>query len=165
MHRVLCRSGIDRLQLRLGGGVAGDDLELLAQPFAATQPIDCAVARGRGDPRPRVVRNTAPGLGFERRDERILQGLLGQVEITEHADEGRDRPSLFFTEEAIDELVRGETRVVASQRRSIRAGRPAQFLAPAGTENTGRTSIEPRRTAGIIAAYRIASSRSAASMR
>ena len=61
-----------------------------------------------------VVVIHAPGLSgtpsrghvSERADERLLDGFLGQVEVVEDTDQGRDRPPLLPPEQAADDLVR-----------------------------------------------------------
>ena len=57
----------------------------------------------------------APGLAghaplrpdLESRDERVLDRLLGEVEVAEDADERRDRPPLLLAEQAVDDVVGG----------------------------------------------------------
>ena len=79
-----------------------------------------------------VVVIHAPGLsgtprdrpGLERRDERLLDGFLGEVEVAEDADERRDRPALLLAEQAVDDLVRGRRgRVALGQSRRVSLGR------------------------------------------
>ena len=72
-------------------------------------------ARGaaRSIARLRAVRTIqAPGLSgsavarpaLERDHERVLDRLLGEVEVAEDADQGRDRPSRLAPEQAVDDL-------------------------------------------------------------
>jgi hypothetical protein len=44
---------------------------------------------------------------LERRDERVLDRLLGEIEVAEDANERRDRPALLLPEQAVDELAGG----------------------------------------------------------
>ena len=48
------------------------------------------------------------GQRSERRRERLLNGVLGGIEVAENADQGRDRPPRLTPEQAIDDL---ETRL------------------------------------------------------
>jgi len=77
-----------------------------------------------------------------------LNGLLGQVEVAEDPDEGRDRPSLLLPEQAVDD--------------PARLGR---YDGASSNVMSGRTSIEPRLTLGIREAASIASSRFSQSTR
>ena len=52
------------------------------------------------------IRHALPRPCFERPDERFLDGLLGEVEVAQDANERRDRPPGFLAEQAVDELVR-----------------------------------------------------------
>ena len=101
-----------------------------------------------------VVRDAADRPRLERGDERVLDRLLGEVEVAEHADERRDRPSLLLAEQAVDDLVRGlggrQARSSATVGRSVGDGSAAAGSVP--NSQIGRTSIEPSRAAGIIAA-------------
>jgi hypothetical protein len=57
----------------------------------ATHAVDCAVAPGAHEPRARVGRNSVTQPLLERHPERILQRLLGDVEVSEEADQcGQD---------------------------------------------------------------------------
>ncbi len=64
-----------------------------------------------GTPRPASVSSAV--------DERFLDGLLGEVEVAEDADERRDRPARFVAEQAVDDLVGG--------RRPARSAGPTRF--------------------------------------
>ena len=107
--------------------------------FRAVVVIHAPGVRGHAaiGPRPQ-------GLG-----ERLLHGLLGQVEVAEHADEGRDRPSLLLAEQAVDDLPRV----------GLYDGRD-------GNSWIGRTSMDaPQSSAGIRDAASMASSRLSHSIR
>ena len=62
-----------------------------------------------------VVVIHAPGIGrdaalrprLERADERVLDRLLGEVEVARHPDQRRDRPALLLAEQPIDGVVGG----------------------------------------------------------
>ncbi len=152
---------LDGRQVRLDHGVARELLGLVTQPAAPAEPVDRPVAGGRRDPRAGVVRDAPLGPDLQGGDERVLDRLLGEVEVAEDADERRDRPSLLLPEQAVDELVGG-------------LGGDAQFVdaAPTGGDASacvksmiGRTSIDPKRIPGHSSPYRSAASRSGASMR
>src|SRR4029078_5295924 len=99
---ALHAAGLERAESRLDGGLALEHLGLVAQDTRPAQPVDGPVARGRRDPRARVRRDAALGARLESDDERVLDRLLGEVEVAEHADERRDRPTLLRTEDLID---------------------------------------------------------------
>jgi hypothetical protein len=72
-----------------------EQLQLRRQCAVPAQPVDRPVARGRQEPGPRVVGPALarPALGGDR--ERLLGGLLGDVEVAEEADQvGEDAPPL-----------------------------------------------------------------------
>jgi hypothetical protein len=127
VHLVLHRLGHFE-QARLG-----------QQRALAPQPVDRAVARGRRQPRAGVARGAVarPALGGG--GEGLLSGLLGEVEIAEEADQGREHAAPLVAEGLLDQGA-GST--------------------------SGRTSTQPpRRVAGIRAAKPSAASRSSASSR
>ncbi len=82
-----------------------------------------------------VVVIQAPGLsgtprdrpGLERADERILDGLLGEVEVAGHPDERGDGPALLLAEQAVDDLVGG---VRTGQRPAIVPGVSSRPMPP-----------------------------------
>jgi hypothetical protein len=55
------------------------------------QAVDREVARGRDDPRPGARRDAVAGPALRGDRERFLDGVLGEVEVTERADQDRDR--------------------------------------------------------------------------
>ena len=143
------RRRLDGRELRLDRRSRAELIGLLAQPPAAAQPVDRPVARGRRDPRPGVGGHAAVRPGLERGDERVLDGLLGEVEVAEDADQRRDRPALLLAEQAVDDLVRwsGRRRQSAPTAVGHAPARP-----PRRSRRSGRTSIEPCFAPGIIAA-------------
>ena len=114
-----------------------EELRLLGKGAVAADTVDRAVARGRDQPRPRVRRRAIGRPASRRERERLLDGILGEVEVAEEADqEGEDARPLLAVE--------------------------ALELAQRST--TGRTSTEPPiRAAGTRAAISSAASRSSAS--
>ena len=89
----------------------------------------------------------APGLSgtprsghdLERRDERLLDRLLGEVEVAEDADERRDGPPLFLAEQAVDDGVRidGRRQVLGRLRVSVQRGRPIRSQSARGPDGLG----------------------------
>src|SRR5205823_14604260 len=69
----------------------------------AANPVDRTVARRRRQPRARVRRGTVagPALGSDR--ERFLGGFLGEVEVAEVADQGREHAPPFVVEGLFDQ--------------------------------------------------------------
>jgi len=120
------------------------------EPVIATDAVDGPIAAGADQPCARVGRN-AVALPLRHRDrERVLQRLLGHIEVAEEADERCERSS----------------RLLAIHPRD---GLPSAHVVHAGTgagiSMIGRTSIAPVNAPGIRAARPIASSRSFASTR
>ncbi len=107
------RVGVDRRQLLLDRDFTAEQLLLLGQHLAAPQPVDRPVPGGRRDPGAGVVRHAALRPRLERRDEGILDGLLGEVEVAEDPDQRRDGPALLLTEQAVDD---GPGRIGRGQR-------------------------------------------------
>jgi hypothetical protein len=107
---------------------AGQGLAFLGQAAISAQPVDGPVPGGGGDPRPRPVGDALPGPPLHGHHEGVLDGLLGQVEVAEDADEGCDRPSLLLAEQAVDDLAR--------------VGLGNGYSSP-GIGMTGRTSTDP----------------------
>jgi hypothetical protein len=112
---------------------------LLGERAIAAQSVDGAVAGGDRQPGAWVGRRAVPwpALGCDR--ERLLRGLLGEIEVAEEADQvGQDAAPLV----------------------------PEDLLEQRYLSTNGRTSIAPPiRAAGIRAAISSAPSRSAASTR
>ena len=121
-----------------------------------------------------VVVIQAPGLSgmprcrprLERGDERLLDRLLGEIEVAEDADEGRDRSPGLLAEQAIDDRAgsvrrhQGLDRGPAQLAAAVAAGASTPMF---GRSQIGRTSTQPCVAPGIRAARAIASSRSEAS--
>jgi hypothetical protein len=66
------------------------------------EPIDGPVARNGHDPRHRVTRDARARPTLQRRRERVLDRLLGEVPVADRADQRRDRPPKMFAEQAVD---------------------------------------------------------------
>jgi hypothetical protein len=128
LHGLELREDAQRLGLRL---------EVLLAP----ETVDGPVLRCRRDPGARIVRDPSLRPELQRDRERLLDCLLGEVEVAEDADEARDRLPRLPPEQAVDDLV------------CVRAGYSS------GYSITGRTSIEPYIAPGTMAAALIASSR------
>jgi len=65
--------------------------------------VDRLVARDAGDPGAGVVGNAVARPALEGDYERLLDRLLGEVEVAEDPDERRDRPSRLEPEQAVDD--------------------------------------------------------------
>jgi hypothetical protein len=100
-------AGLDRRQIRLDRRIAGQLVGLVAKSPTAADPVDRPIPGGRRDPCTRICRDAAVGPDLECGDERVLDRLLGEVEVAEDADERRDRPSLLLAEQAVDDVVGG----------------------------------------------------------
>lgn len=108
------------------------------QPLPA-QPVDGSAACRRHQPGGGVGRHAVPGPPLHRGGERVLNGILGEVEVAEETDQRGKYPAPVVAEDLFDQ---------------------------AYISKIGRTSTEPPwRTAGIRDATSIARSRSSASRR
>jgi len=63
---------------------------LLSEDAPAANPVNRAVPRGHEEPGARVLWRPVSRPALRCRRERLLGGLLGQVEVAEEADERRD---------------------------------------------------------------------------
>ena len=68
----------------------------------AAQAVDRAVAGDARDPGAGIVRHAVARPALEGDDEGVLDRLLGEVEVAEDADQGRDRPSRLAPEQAVE---------------------------------------------------------------
>jgi hypothetical protein len=117
----------------------GEQPRLRGERALAAQPVDRAVARGGHQPGAGVVGRAGPRPALRRHREGLLDGLLGEVEVAEEADQGGEHTPPLVAEDLLDQR---------------------------GYSRSGRISIAPpRRAAGIVAARAIAASRSSASKR
>src|SRR5256885_12891002 len=125
---------------------ACQELGLAGEGLLATDTVDGAIARGRDDPGAGVAGHAFVRPTVDRDRERVLDGVLGKLEVAEDTNEDRDCTAPFLTEDLVDSRVRRGP--------------------PAGQRSTtGRISIEPYSAAGTIDASRIASSRSGSRVR
>jgi hypothetical protein len=83
-----------------------EDRPLLPQGLFAAQPVDRLVPGDAGDPRARVRRYAVARPALEGDDERLLDGLLGRVEVAQDPNEGGDRPSRLVAEQTVDDPAR-----------------------------------------------------------
>src|SRR5580765_1028636 len=67
-----------------------------------TQAVNGAVPRGGGDPAARVGRQSGCRPPLARDHERLLDHLLGDVDIAEETDQGGDDPAGFLTEDPFE---------------------------------------------------------------
>ena len=79
-----------------------EELGLPRQRPVAANPVDRAVLGRRDDPGAGIGRCSVTRPALQRRCEGVLDGVLGEVEVAEHADEDRDRTSPLLAEDAID---------------------------------------------------------------
>jgi hypothetical protein len=117
------------LQLREPLQELGLSLERSLSPYSVYR----SVARRREEPGGRAIGDALEGPPLDRRCDRVLEGVLGELEVAEDADQVREDAAPLLAEDALD---RGQCSI------------------------TGRTSIAPPvRAAGIRAAISTASSR------
>ena len=75
------------------GGALG--LVERVEPLAAAQRVDRLEAAGRHEPGARIRRNAVARPLLERRSERVVQGLLGDVEVTQQTDQRGEHTARF----------------------------------------------------------------------
>ena len=92
--------------------------------------------------------------------ERVLDGLLGEVEVAQDPDQGRDRPARLLPEQAVDGLVRGARPPLGQPAVAARLG-ARRVLGREVDRSVGPRSSRAARP-GSCAAISIASSRSVA---
>ncbi len=99
--------GLDHGRLRLVGGWTFQRLDqpaLLGESLLTAQAVDRAVSPDPDDPRGRVIGYAVRGPALQSPHERVLNRLLGKVEVAEDADQSRDRPPRLTPEQAADVL-------------------------------------------------------------
>jgi hypothetical protein len=83
--------------------VAGREHRQLAERLPparlAAQPVDGMVAGGRGDPAARVGRHALARPPAQGDRERLLHGVLGEVDVTEDPDQGGHRLAGLLAED------------------------------------------------------------------
>ena len=161
VHGWLHVLGVQARQLGQALGAIGH------RPVAA-QAIDRPPPRGGGDPRPGIGRNPVAPPDGDRRLERVLHRVLGQLEVADLPDQGGQHDRPLVAKRARD---RGGDRVgrlsvsaharysTASSGTSAPASRAT--LSHSSAAMTGRTSSVAQGAIGSRAACRSASSRSA----
>jgi hypothetical protein len=116
-----------------------EQLRLARERAFPADAIDRAVARGRDQPGARILRRSVARPALECGRDRVLKGVLCELEVAEDADQGCENAAPLLAEDGFD---RNQC------------------------STTGLTSIVPPvRAAGILAATSIASSRFSASIR
>src|SRR5205807_1573629 len=73
----------------------------------ATDAVDRPVARGRDDPGTGVARAPVAWPALERRRERILDGVLGQLEVADRPCEDADGTAPLLPEDLFDPRLHG----------------------------------------------------------
>src|SRR5581483_7315108 len=121
-----------------------EQLRLPSQRAVAADAVDRAVSRSRHEPAGGVRRRPVPRPPLERDRDRVLEGVLGEVEVAEDADQGGEDASVLLAEELLERRYAPTSAVRMT---------------------TGRTSMWPNRADGIFAAHSIASSSVSTSMR
>ena len=126
--------------------LVGEGLDLAVEPPAAPELIAGPVARHRHQPGAGIVGQAVNRPVDQRRRQRFLHGLLGGVEISEHAGHRGDEPTVLAPEDVLD-----EEPGAAEGRRYI--------------SQTGRTSMKPSSRRGSLEAHSTASALEAQSIK
>ena len=154
LHLVLLAVDSDEL---------GQTLDAVGDRALAAEPIDRSPPRGHHQPSAGVGRDPIALPRGDRRHERVLDGVLGELEVPDVADQrGQDTGPLLpeGAREGGDRVNRPSAPPAA------RLGHPAccaaagRFAGSSGFSTIGRTSTEPHSAIGARAAHFSASSRS-----
>src|SRR5690606_34092889 len=97
-----------------------------ASGLLAPDMIDTAPVPGTDQPGGRVVRQAASGPLIQRGNEGLLQALLGQAEVVEQANQGRQHPPRLCAVDLFD-LLPGDAVVAHGLVRWGRWARPASL--------------------------------------
>ena len=128
--------GAEIVHVILHGLLAFQQARLGRQGALAADPIDRPVARGGDQPGHRVLRRALAGPALGGDGKRLLGGVLGELEVAEVADQGRQDAAPVPPEDAVEHGGGNQP------------------------PTSGRTSTEPpSRAAGTRAAMSIAASR------
>ena len=104
----------------------------------APQPVDGPVAGGRGDPAPGFGGRPVAGQRAVGHDERLLDRLLGEVDVTEEADQGGDDPAGLGPEDPPRSSVGGHAVAPASSWNGRTSTGARQAAAGLGRPRPGR---------------------------
>src|SRR5687767_11057118 len=118
--------------------------------LGATQAVDRLTPCGDREPAGRVGRDALGGPMLDGREEGVLEGVFGEVEVAEDADQRGQDAAVGVVEDTLDCCFTGE----ATGGLTGGPGRPSYCC------QSGRSSIAPSWALGILAAQLIASSRS-----
>ena len=94
-------------------GLSSELAELLPAEPGAPQPVDRAVAGRSQQPRNRIVRHRVAPLAQSER-ARVLQRILGELEITKYADQRGEHPVTVFAEYPLQDRRRAHSLVAAT---------------------------------------------------
>ena len=141
---------------------------LRAAAAVPAQPVGRLVPGHADQPGPGVARHALGRPLLERRGARVLNPVLGRLEVAHQAGDGSHRRPPVRAEQRLVLLAQpgtpAESLAAAPRCASIRAAAAARAGADSGSCTTGRTSTLPSNAVGTVAAQRNASSRSAQSI-
>jgi hypothetical protein len=113
----------------------------------AAQAIDGAVAGGDRDPAARIGRQAGARPLAEGDGEGVLHGVLGDVDVTEHADQGGDGSAVLRAEHPAD-------LGLVELRRGVEVGHALRPRMRAGTDGPRSGARRPRRSSTPTRAQR-----------
>ena len=79
-----------------------EELGLPRERAFTADPVDRAVPRGRDDPGGRIARRAVRRPALDGSGKRVLNGVFGELEVTEDADEDRQGTAPLLAEEGLD---------------------------------------------------------------
>ena len=155
-----------------------EELHLLAKDAIAPDAVDRAVLRGRDDPGRGVARVALSRPALERRRERVLDGVLGELEVAERAGEDPDSVSPLLPEDLLDAclqtsslghdrpdldrpVIRGRDLArdrIASSRSGSSTTKSPPMISFVSGKGPSVTSRSPSRTRTTLAVFRLSSS-------
>ena len=126
---------------------SADELGLALEDLLAADAVDRAVACGRDDPRARGTRHALARPPLECGRERVLHGVLGELEVAEDAREDRDGMAPLLPEDPLDLALHPPLLQRRAGSRSSRAS-PTGRAPRAGSPRRGRGGRRGRRRRG-----------------
>jgi hypothetical protein len=79
-----------------------EQLGLAGERALTANPVDRAVPGGGRQPRGGIVGRAVSGPALDSRRERVLEGVLGELEVAEDADQGREDAAPLLADDLLE---------------------------------------------------------------